>query len=150
MEEHLAYLISDTGRMIRKAFDERARTIGITRPQWRVLAWLRRQPGIKQAPLSELLEVEPISLSRMIDRLQESGLVERRPDPADRRAWCLYLTDKADPIVESLRSLVDSLHTDMMHDIAPSEDAILRRLLLQMRENLQQGKSLNVKNAVNG
>jgi DNA-binding MarR family transcriptional regulator len=136
MDDHLAYLLSDTGRLIRKAFDERARTIGITRPQWRVLARLNREPGIKQAPLADYLEVEPISLSRMIDRMQESGLVERRPDPQDRRAWCLYLTDAARPIVQDMHELANELHDDMLADLNTLEQDKLRQSLHQIRANL--------------
>jgi DNA-binding MarR family transcriptional regulator len=136
MDDHLAYLLSDTGRLIRKAFDERARTIGVTRPQWRVLARLNREPGIKQAPLADYLEVEPISLSRMIDRMQEAGLVERRPDPQDRRAWCLYLTDAALPIVQDMHELANELHNDMLADLNTQEQDKLRQSLHQIRANL--------------
>ena len=78
--------------MIQRAFDERARVVGGTHAQWRVLAGLRRHPGIRQAPLAELFDVEPITMSRMIDRLQEGGFVERRADPQDRRAWLGLVT----------------------------------------------------------
>lgn len=150
MDEHLAYIISDTGRMIRKSFDERARAVGITRPQWRVLARLHLEPGIKQAPLAEYLEVEPISLSRMIDRMQDSGLVERRPDPLDRRAWCLFLTDAADPIVENMRELADGLHDDMLTGLDQQEQLTLRSLLDRVRANLNSLTSVSTSRAANG
>jgi DNA-binding MarR family transcriptional regulator len=136
MSEVLGYLIADTGRLIRKSFDERARAIGITRAQWRLLGHLIRQPGLKQAPLAELLEVEPISLSRMVDRLQESGMVERRPDPQDRRAWCLYLTEKAEPVVQQLRTVSDALHQQALQGFEVSERLILESLLERIRANL--------------
>lgn len=137
MSESLGYLISDTGRLLRKAFDERAREIGITRPQWRVLAYLSRQPGISQSPLAELLEVEPISLSRMIDRLEDSGMVERRADPQDRRAWRLFLTAKAEPVIDNLRTLADQTNTDMMRGLDDETHDQLCNLLGQIRSNLQ-------------
>ncbi len=137
MSENLGFLISDTGRVLRKAFDERARRIGITRPQWRVLARLNRDPGMKQAPLADLLEVEPISLSRMIDRLEEAGLVERRSDPQDRRAWCLHLTDKAQPVVAQMQVLADGLHHDMMAGMDASQYELLFATLTSIRNNLQ-------------
>jgi DNA-binding MarR family transcriptional regulator len=136
MSEVLGYLIADTGRLIRKSFDERARAIGITRAQWRLLGNLIRQPGLKQAQLAELLEVEPISLSRMIDRLQESGMVERRPDPQDRRAWCLYLSDKAEPVIQQLRAVSDALHKQALAEFESHEQLMLNSLLERIRANL--------------
>jgi DNA-binding MarR family transcriptional regulator len=150
MDDHLAYLLSDTGRLIRKAFDERARTIGITRPQWRVLARLNREPGIKQAPLADYLEVEPISLSRMIDRMQESGLVERRPDPQDRRAWCLFLTDSALPIVADMHGLANELHDDMLAGLTAQEQDVLRQSLHRVRTNLALMTQIPITSAANG
>lgn len=147
-QEMIGYLIGDTGRMIRKEFDERAREIGVTGPQWRLLANLRRAPGIKQAPLAELLEVEPISLSRMIDRLQEAGLVERRADPNDRRAWCLHLTEKCTPLVDSIYGVADELHVEMLADISPAEQDMLRDILARIRANLSPTPEL--RKAANG
>ena len=87
MSEDLGFLIGDTARLMRRAFDERVRTKGITRPQWRVLGLLNRFGGSTQVVLAEMMDVEPITLGRMIDRMQDAGLVERRADPSDRRAW---------------------------------------------------------------
>ena len=84
MKDSIGFLISDVSRLLRRRFDERARLIGVTRPQWRALTALSRQEGMQQGALAELLEVEPITLCRMVDRLEEAGLVERRRDPADR------------------------------------------------------------------
>lgn len=135
-QEMIGYLISDTGRVIRKEFDERARAIGVTGPQWRLLAHLRRNPGIKQAQLAELLEVEPISMSRMIDRLQEANLVERRADPCDRRAWCIYLTKKCTPLLDDIYEISDALHAEMLANISVKEQDMLRDLLERIRANL--------------
>lgn len=111
MSDSLAFLISDVSRLMRRRFDERARLIGVTRAQWRTLTTLSRHEGANQGTLADLLEVEPISLCRMIDRLEEAGLVERRRDPGDRRAWLIFLTDKAKPIITELRTLADGLFT---------------------------------------
>ena len=86
--------LAESSRLVRRAFDARARAIGVTRPQWQVLSALRRHPGVNQGALADLLDVEPITVCRMVDRLQEAGLVERRPDPADRRSWRLHLLPK--------------------------------------------------------
>jgi DNA-binding MarR family transcriptional regulator len=140
MEEALGYLINDTGRMIQRAFAERARAVG-THAQWRVLVGLRRYPGVRQSQLADLFDVEPISVSRMIDRLQEGGFVERRADPQDRRAWLLYLTPKADPIIERIRVVVDHLNDAMLVDLSKREHDTLRGTLEKIRVNLAVVKS---------
>jgi len=137
MNDSLGFLISDTGRTVRKVFNERARRNGITRPQWRALVHLKRQPGLKQATLAEFLDVEPISLSRMIDRLEESGMVERRSDPQDRRAWCLHLTEKSEPFFAQMQELSDELHSDMMAGMDAGAQAQLGQMLTQVRDNLR-------------
>ena len=109
MTDSVGFLISDVARHIRRRFDERARVIGVTRPQWRTLTMLSRHEGINQGGLAELLEVEPITLCRMVDRLEEAGHVERRRDPHDRRAWRIYLTATARPLIEQLRGIAEDL-----------------------------------------
>jgi MarR family transcriptional regulator, transcriptional regulator for hemolysin len=89
------FLLHDVARLLRVDADKRARAHGMTRAQWGILIWLDRQPGISQKELSELLEVEPITVARLIDRLQARGMVERRPDPRDRRIWRPHLLDPA-------------------------------------------------------
>ena len=150
MSESLGYLIADTGRLIRKAFDERARAIGITRSQWRLLANLLRRPGLKQTQLADLLEVEPISLSRMVDRLQDAGMVERRADPNDRRAWCLFLTEKAEPLILQLRSVSDALHEQALAGFVEAEREVLDELLERIRANLNGDDDAPEKAVVNG
>jgi DNA-binding MarR family transcriptional regulator len=105
MDGSLGTTISNVARLLRRSFDERARKMGVTRPQWQVLSVLLRHEGIKQGGLAELLEVEPITAARMIDRLQEAGFVERRSDPGDRRAWRIFITDKGRDLVDRIRPL---------------------------------------------
>lgn len=104
-QESLAFLLGDVSRLVRRRFDARARAFGVSRAQWGVLFGLSRNEGINQTGLADYLEVETITLCRMVDRLAEAGLVERRPDPADRRAWRLHLTAAAHPLLEQLRVL---------------------------------------------
>lgn len=122
--------------MLRRAFDARVRDIGVTRPQWRVLTVLRRHEGINQGGLAEQLEVEPITVCRMVDRLQEAGLVERRPDPADRRSWRLFLTDRAEALLDRLRPMADDLFEEALEGIEPADRASLHALLERIRSNL--------------
>ncbi|MBN8807347.1 MAG: winged helix-turn-helix transcriptional regulator [Sphingomonas sp.] len=136
MSDSLGFLISDISRLMRRRFDERARQVGATRAQWRTLTTLSRHEGVNQGALAELLEVEPITLCRMIDRLEESGLVERRRDPADRRAWQLFLTDKAGPILADLRSMADDLFEQMLDGLPQARRDALADALDTIRGNL--------------
>lgn len=136
MADPLGFLISDVARLMRRRFDERARAIGVTRPQWRTLTLLSRHEGINQGGLAEMLEVEPITLCRMIDRLEEAGLVERRRDPADRRAWQIFLTDAAKPVLQQLRAMADDMYETVLAGVSSGERGELTRLLTIIRTNL--------------
>ncbi len=98
----LLFLLHDVARLIRIDADKRARAHGMTRAQWGILIWLDRQPGITQKELSEILEVEPITVARLIDRLEARSMVERRPDPRDRRIWRLHLLPPAHPVLREI------------------------------------------------
>ncbi len=150
MSDSLGFLISDVSRLMRRRFDERARQVGATRAQWRTLTTLSRNEGINQGALADLLEVEPITLCRMIDRLEESELVERRRDPSDRRAWQLFLTDKSTPILNELRGLADDLFDQMLLGVdAPSREALVDSLDM-IRANLLALPSPRNTEAANG
>jgi DNA-binding MarR family transcriptional regulator len=136
MSEDLGFLIGDTARLMRRAFDERVRTKGITRPQWRVLGLLSRFGGSTQVALAEMMDVEPITLGRMIDRLQEAELVERRADPADRRAWRVHLTPKGERNLDELRPTAISLFEDAVSGLNVAQQAELETMLNIMRSNL--------------
>ncbi|MGJ3629365.1 MarR family winged helix-turn-helix transcriptional regulator [Sphingomonas sp. MMS24-JH45] len=109
MSDTLGFLIADVSRHMRRRFDQDARRVGATGAQWKTLLVVSRHEGINQGGLAELLKVEPITLCRMIDRLEDLGLVERRRDPADRRAWQIFLTDAATPVLDRLRAHADAL-----------------------------------------
>jgi DNA-binding MarR family transcriptional regulator len=105
LDMSFGFVLNDIARLMRKRFDQRARGLGLTRAQWRVLAHLARHEGINQAGLAEILEIEPITVGRLIDRMEEAGWVERRPKPNDRRVRLLYLTDKAWPVFARMRAI---------------------------------------------
>ena len=136
MSDGIGFLMSDVARLMRRRFDERASAIGVTRAQWRTLTVLSRNEGANQGHLAELLEVEPITLCRMIDRLADAGHVERRRDPADRRAWNIYLTDRSRPLLDQLRVLGEGVLADSLAGIDAATQAILTRSLDQVRANL--------------
>ena len=136
MKESPFALIGDISRLARRAFDARAREIGVTRPQWQVLVMLNRHEGVNQGGLAELLDVEPITVCRMVDRLQEADLVERRPDPADRRSWRLHLTGKAAALLAQLQPLGEQLEAEAFEGISSEEREAVLVTLGRLRNNL--------------
>ena len=134
--EDLPCEIAETAHALRKAFDRRASALGVTRAQWKVLFRLTRFPGLRQVELADMLDVEPITLCRIVDRLEEAELVERQRDPEDRRAWRLQVTDKAKPLVERLKSLGSELVGEAFADIDRSELDQVRGVLARVRENV--------------
>lgn len=138
MTERLQFLFPAITRSLRRSFDERARRLGVTRTQWRVLMSLARHEGCNQGALAEMLEVEPITLCRMVDRLQDAGLVERRPDPQDRRARLLYLQPNAGPILADLEKIGAELLEDAVEGIGDQDLGKLADMLERIRTNLSQ------------
>jgi MarR family transcriptional regulator for hemolysin len=132
----LGFLLADVSRLVRRRFDGRARTLGLTRAQWRVLGQLRRREGINQTELAEILEVETITLGRHIDRLEAKGWVERRRDPADRRVWRLYLKEKAQPVLDQMRKLSEATRQEALGGIPEAEREQLIELLLKIKSNM--------------
>jgi MarR family transcriptional regulator, transcriptional regulator for hemolysin len=136
MNESIALLVADSSRFFRRRFDARARTLGVSRAQWQVMFALSRNQGINQAGLAEALDVETITVGRMVDRLEEAGFVERRADPADRRAWRLHLTDRAHPVLEELRAMGEIVMAEALAGIGEAEQETLASLLVRLRANL--------------
>ena len=144
MHQHdLLMLLNDVSRMIRTEADRRASAHGMTRAQWVMLIRLKSQQGLTQKELAEILEVEPITVARLADRLEARGLIERRPDPQDRRCWRLHLLPAADPVLEELvcqkDSLVQLLTTKLGPDTVDTVVAALRcmRSTLSKRSELE-------------
>ena len=137
-QRDLLFLLHDVARLLRVDADKRARFHGMTRAQWGILIWLERQPGISQKELSELLEVEPITVARLIDRLETRGMVERRPDPKDRRIWRLHLMPAALPVLRE----IDQQRAEMTSSVASgiAEDTLesMTETLLRMKITLTQ------------
>jgi MarR family transcriptional regulator for hemolysin len=133
--ETLPFEIGETAHALRKAFDRLAVGLGVTRAQWKVLFKLTRKPGLRQVELADLLELEPITLCRIVDRLEEAGLVERVRDPEDRRAWRLHVTARAQPLIDKLQAVGTVLVDQAFSGIDPKDIEITRRVLAQAREN---------------
>jgi len=141
LERDFLFLIYDVAQLVRRQADQRARTYGMTRAQWAVLARLEREPGIIQSRLAALTDVEPITIGRLVDRLEASGLITREPDASDRRIWRLRLTPKSEPILKQIAAFRRELHESMADGLdAPSLETLVT-CLQRMRQNLARRKS---------
>ena len=132
-ERDLMFLMHDVARLIRVDADKRARAHGMTRAQWGILLWLERQPGMSQKELSELLEVEPISVARLVDRLEARAMVERRPDPKDRRIWRLHLCPAAHPALHEIHRHRATMARRLTAGIDPATLDTMADVLVQMK-----------------
>ena len=138
LNREFAFTLNDVARMLRTYADHKAAQFGITRAQWVVLVRLDRSEGLKQSELAEMLELQPISLTRLLDKLADSGLIERRADPVDRRAKRLYLTPAARPLLEKLGALGDDLMATALAGVsAESVERMIGHLGI-VKENLRQ------------
>jgi len=135
-EESIGFLISDVSRLLRRNFDKRAQKIGLSRAQWQVLAWLKRNEGISQTQLADLLEMSPMTLVRLIDRLEMNGLVERRAHPTDRRVYQLFLAGHAHPSLDRLWSMGAETRAEALEGITPEVEAAMLKALAKIRKNL--------------
>lgn len=129
-------LVHEIDRLVKKRFDRFAETTGMSRAQWHVLAQVHKRPGINQAALADIVGVEPITICRMVDRLEAQGLVERQPDPGDRRARLVHLTDTARPGIERMKAVAQTLFAEALDGITPEEEALLLSLLGRIHANL--------------
>ena len=136
LDRSLGFLLGDSSRLLRKRFDRLARSFGMTRAQWGVIAVLRRDEGINQMAMADIMDIEPITLGRHIDRLEEAGWVERRPDPDDRRAWRIFLTDKVQPVLEEMENIAIEVRNDAMVDFSSMEREQFIDDLIRVKSNL--------------
>lgn len=135
-EKSLGFLLHDVARLLRKRFEQKARGLGLTRSQWQILAHLADNDGIQQGMLAELLELEPITLVRILDRLEQSDLVERRAHPHDRRAWQLYLKSKAHPLLKQMRAIGMDTKAEALVGLSDADQDRLTTILSTMKTNL--------------
>src|SRR4051794_39206768 len=134
----LAFTLNDVARLLRTHADQKAAQFGMTRAQWAVLARLDRCQGLKQTELAEMLDLQPITLTRLLDRLCDNGLIERRADPEDRRAKRLYLTAAARPLLDRIEKQVEELGEVVLAGLDPESTSAMLARLERARENLRQ------------
>ena len=132
----VGFLVHDVARLWGKRFDQRARSLGLNRAQCKLLGYLARNEGINQSGLAELLEVEPITMVRLLDRMQEAGWVERRVDPADRRVYRLYLAEKAKPIFSAIQEVANATANEAMAGLETTQRDFLLEMLGRIHGNL--------------
>ena len=136
LERSFGFLVNDVARLFGRRFDHNGRRLGLTRAQCRTLGYLARNEGINQAGMADLLEIRPMTLVRQIDRMEEAGWIERRPDPADRRARRLFLTAKARPILGRIFSVANETRDEALALFSPSEADTLIDLLHRVHATL--------------
>lgn len=137
-DRSFGFLLHDAARLLRRDFERRARALGLTRAQWAAIAHLRRQEGCNQSTLADLLDVEPITLARLLDRMEAAGFIERHPDPADRRARLVFLTAKAKPLIDRLAEFAIETRQTALAGLSPEEQERLVDALLRVRANLSR------------
>jgi len=139
ISENIGFLLQDTARLARRQFNRRLQDLGLTQAQWRCLLILSRKPGLRQQQLADVLEMQPISVGRLIDRMEASGWAERRPDPTDRRAFTIYLTDQAEPILSEIKTRAMATRAELFNGLSTEEKEILFGILTRMRANVAAG-----------
>jgi len=137
-DDTLGYLVLDITRMMSDRFDARARVLGVTRAQWSLIAALVRAEGSSQAQVASLMQVTPMAVGRLVDRMERAGWVERRAEPGDRRANRLYLTDKAHAIRPQLKRMSAVTEQEALQDLDQNEQAALLASLGRVRDSLSQ------------
>ena len=148
MNPSLGFLLHDVARLLRKRFEHRARTLGLTRAQWQVLVYLAQREGIHQGGLAEVLEMEPITLVRILDKLEARGFIERRRHPTDRRLWLLHLTPEAHPLLSVLRGMGETTRAEALVGISQGDQERLFDILSAMKINLIEACGLPIEDRI--
>ena len=132
-----AFILNDVARLLRTYADHKAAQFGMTRAQWAVLARLDRAEGLNQSELADMLDLQPITLTRLLDKLADSGLIERRPDPDDRRAKRLFLTAAARPLLTQLTTLGEETMAATLAGLSPRDVEQMTARLGTVKDNLR-------------
>lgn len=142
-EGAFGFLLHDVARLLRRNFNRRVQALGLTQAQCRVVLHLSRNEGIQQVALAEILEVQPITLARLLDKLESAGLIERRRDPSDRRAFRLYLCESARPLLEKIWALGTETREESVVGLTTSQRELFYQTLQLMKENLLRIESVS-------
>jgi DNA-binding MarR family transcriptional regulator len=137
-KDTFGYTISELQRLLRRVFDRRAAGLGLTRAQWLALSRIGRAEGLTQSELAQDLDLEPIAVGRVVDRLEAAGFIERRADPGDRRCWRLHLAPKSDAVMEEMKVIAATLRDDILAGVDPDDFATTLRVLGMVKETLNK------------
>lgn len=135
-ERNFGWLTTDIARLMRTVFDRRVKALGITRPQWLAIVRLNRRPGASQSELADMMEIEKAPAGKIVDRLEERGWVERRPDPVDRRINRIFLTELGERVHAVIRPIAQATVADALVDLSESEVIHLTQLLTRVKSRL--------------
>src|SRR6185437_4070349 len=152
IKREFAFTIMDVARLLKTYADQRARQLGISRAQWAVLMRIDRNEGLKQSELADMLDLQPITLTRLLDRLADNELIERRADPNDRRANRLYLRPAAKPLLDRLAVLGDDMMETVLDGLASASIERMLKELGAVKDNLRTviTNNANQQQAANG
>lgn len=143
IKREFAFTIMDVARLLKTYADQRARQFGISRAQWAVLIRIDRSEGLKQSELADMLDLQPITLTRLLDRLADNGLIERRADPNDRRANRLYLKPAAKPLLDQLAHIGDDMMETVLDGISAASIERMLKELGAVKDNLRSAIARN-------
>src|SRR5579864_6302223 len=143
LNRSFGFLVTDVARLFGRRFSHHGKRLGLTRAQCRTLGYLARNEGINQAGLADVLEIRPMTLVRQIDRMEEAGWIERRPDPSDRRARRLFLTDKARPILGRIWSVANDTRDEALARLSAGEADTLIDLLQRVHATLSEREPID-------
>jgi DNA-binding MarR family transcriptional regulator len=143
LDRSFGFLVTDVARLFGRRFAHHGKRLGLTRAQCRTLGYLARNEGINQAGLADVLEIRPMTLVRQVDRMEEAGWIERRPDPADRRARRLYLTDKARPVLGRIWSVANETRDEALARLSALEGEQLIDLLRRVHATLSEREPID-------
>lgn len=137
------FLLTDTARLLRKLIDRRLQPLGLSRAQWSILAILSNHEGLSQSQISSELEVEKSTAGRLIDQVEKSGWIERRPIPGDRRLWSIHLTDRARELLVEVERVILHSREEMLHGLSAEQQEFLTDILQTVKSNLSAAIELD-------
>ena len=136
VSRRFGFILRDVNQLYVQRFEQHAASLGLTLPQCRTLIRLAESEGVSQVKLAELTDLEPMTLVRILDRMEAEGWLERRNDPRDRRVRCLYLTSKGKPLLDVIRRLMDLTWADAFSGISKDKSELVTEVLDRVRNNL--------------
>lgn len=131
----IGWLLNDVHRLLSRVFDEDFKNLGLTRSQWRVMAHLLHRDGLMQRELAEIDSIEKAPMGRLLDKLEETGWITRRPDPDDGRAKRVYRTHKIDPLIPAIKDRARAIFDSLYEGLTPEERDQLFGMLLRIKDN---------------